>query len=246
MRPVIITVGEDGNTGRYYRNSMLSLAYSDAISAAGGLPAVAVDNRHPEDYLEVADGLLLSGGQDLACGLYGELRPLNYDYPISSRMRDAFELALCRLFLEAGKPILGIGRGMQVINVALGGKLHQDIRRETGRAHPDESAEGHRNDGLTKAAEFSFHTIRTVAGSKVAAIFGETAEVSSCHHQAVKTLGSGLAVSATAPDGIIEAIEHETLPVMGVQFHPERDAGAVKADLRIFEAFVRLCGEVAK
>ena len=103
MRPVIITVGEDGNTGRYYRNSMISLAYSDAISAAGGLPAVAVDNLHPEDYLEVADGLLLSGGQDLACGIYGELRPQQYDYPISSRMRDAFELSLCRLFLQNHK-----------------------------------------------------------------------------------------------------------------------------------------------
>ncbi|MBQ6798617.1 MAG: gamma-glutamyl-gamma-aminobutyrate hydrolase family protein [Oscillospiraceae bacterium] len=246
MRPVIITVGEDGNTGRYYRNSMLSLAYSDAVSAAGGLPAAALDNRHPEDYVAVADGLLLSGGQDLACGTYGELRPLKYDYPISSRMRDTFELALCRLFLEAGKPILGIGRGMQVINVALGGKLYQDIQMETGRAHPDESAASHRNDGITKAAEFSFHPIRTVEGTKTAAILGETVEVSSCHHQAVKTLGTGLKAAAFAPDGIIEAIEHECLPVLGMQFHPERDAGAIKADPRMFEAFIRLCGEVAK
>lgn len=246
MRPVIITVGEDGNTGRYYRNSMVSLAYSDAVSAAGGLPALAVDNRHPEDYPAVADGLLLSGGQDLACGIYGALRPLQYDYPISSRMRDAFELALCRLFLEAGKPILGIGRGMQVLNVALGGTLMQGIRLETGAPHPDESAASHRNDGITKAAEFSFHPIRTVAGTKLAAILGETAEVSSCHHQAVKTLGEGLRAAACAPDGIIEAIEHESLPAFGVQFHPEREAGAVKADLRVFEAFVRLCGEVAK
>lgn len=244
MRPVIITVGEDGNTGRYYRNSMLSLAYSDAVSAAGGLPAVAMDNRHPEDCAAVADGLLLSGGQDLACGSYGALRPLQYDYPISSRMRDGFELALCRLFLEAGKPILGIGRGMQVINAALGGSLMQDIRAETGAAHPDECAAAHRNDGITKAAEFSFHPIRTVEGTKIAAIFGESAEVSSCHHQAVKTLGAGLVAAAVAPDGIIEAIEHESLPVMGVQFHPERDAGAVRADPRIFEAFIRLCGEV--
>ena len=246
MRPVIITVGEDGNIGRYHRNSLVSLAYSDAISAAGGLPALALDSCHPEDYLVLADGLLLSGGQDLACGNYGALRPLKYDYPISSRMRDGFELALCRLFLEAGKPILGIGRGMQVINVALGGTLMQDIRLETGAAHPDESAASHRNDGLTKAAEYSFHPIRTAAGTKLSAILGEAAEVSSCHHQAVKTLGCGLKAAAFAPDGIIEAIEHESLPVLGVQFHPERDAGEIKQDLRIFEAFIRFCGEVAK
>jgi len=246
LRPVIITVGEDGNTGRYYRNSIISLSYSDAVSAAGGLPALALDHRHPEDYVAVADGLLLSGGQDLACGIYGELRSLEYDYPISSRMRDVFELALCRLFLEAGKPVLGIGRGMQVINVTLGGKLYQDIQTETGRAHPDEGAASHRNDGITKAAEFSFHSVRTVKGTKLAAILGETAEVSSCHHQAVRTLGEGLLAAGFAPDGIIEAIEHKTLPVWGVQFHPERDAGDIKADLRIFEAFIRLCGEVAK
>ena len=122
--------------------------------------------------------------------------------------RDAAELALVRTWLSWGRPILGICRGMQVINVALGGTLFQDLGAERAALHQGE--------------EDVFHPVRTAPGSLLEGLFGENALVNSAHHQGVDRLGEGLVPAAWAPDGTLEGLEHRSLPVAGVQFHPER------------------------
>ena len=204
---------------------VINRRYGEALSTAGALPLLALDTLHAADYLSCCHGLFLTGGPDMHCARYGDIYEKREDFPPFSRTRDDLDFILCRLFLAAGRPIFGVGRGMQVLNVALGGTLHRHLPE-----HP----------GAHTAAVFGFHDIETVPGSRMAAVLGGTLRVNSCHHQAVKDLGAGLKAAAFAPDGVIEAIEHESSPVFGLQWHPERE----EVDPRPFEAFIKLCREV--
>lgn len=159
----------------------------------------------------MADGLLLTdGNEDINPGRYGDLVDASYggeswySYPFSYT-RDSMEIALCRAFLEAKKPIMGIGRGMHIINVVLGGKLHQDIAAQLQKEHPA---------GVK-------HQIAITGGSDLDKLMGGEAEVNSYHHQTIKTLGQGLEAAAYSEDGLIEAVWHKSLPVFGVQWNPE-------------------------
>jgi len=231
MKPRILVVGEDGFNGEVM-HFVINRQYGSALSAAGALPLLALDTLHAADYLPLCHGLFLTGGPDMHCARYGDIYEKREDFPPFSRTRDDLDFILCRLFLTAGRPIFGVGRGMQVLNVALGGTLYRDVP-----AHPGADTAG---DAVHTPAVFGFHGIETVPGSRMAAVLGGELQVNSCHHQAVKTLGAGLRAAARADDGVIEAIEHESLPVFGVQWHPERS----ETDPRLFEAFVRLCREV--
>ena len=230
MKPRILVVGEDGFNGEV-AHFVINRDYGDALSAAGALPLLALDTLHAADYLSLCHGLFLTGGPDMHCARYGEIYEKREDFPPFSRTRDDLDFILCRLFLAAGRPIFGVGRGMQVLNVALGGSL-----RRTLAGHPGADSAG---DAVTTPAVFGFHSVRTKPGSRLAAL-GDTLRVNSCHHQGIKALGEGLAATAHAPDGVIEAIEHERLPAFAVQWHPERR----EADPRLFETFVGLCREV--
>lgn len=240
MKPKILIVGEDGfamDTGHF----VLNLEYARAITEAGGLPLLAFDWNSAAEYVDLADGLFLTGGPDLLCYRWGEYYKDFSEMPPFSRTRDDLDFELCNRFLQAGKPILGVGRGCEVINVALGGTLYKDIEKATGKAHPDENAPKGGWNATTEQAAFSFHSVAVQENTRLSALLGSTLQVNSCHHDAPRQLGTGLRAAAIAPDGIIEAVEHETLPVLGVMWHPERAAGDLPADNRIFSHFIAQC-----
>ena len=176
------------------------------------------------------DALVLCGGGDIDPVHYGE-EMCGSEEP--DRVRDESEIALAKAYIEMKKPILGICRGHQLLNVVLGGSLYQHI--ETVSEHRDPSGEKD-IPHPTKALEDGF----------VGKLYGSEPSVNSWHHQAVKELGQGLRAVQFSCDGkIIEAIEHESLPVIGVQWHPERTTLANKRDdtidgLSIFEYFISL------
>lgn len=164
------------------------------------------------DYADYLDGLILQGGADVSPRAYGE-EPLKPEWA-GDPVRDAYELELVYEFLEAGKPILGICRGMQLINVAFGGSLLQDIPTlvPSAIAHETPHYDRHR------------HAVTLVPGGRLEQWNGRLPgrQVASIHHQAVKRLGRDLVVEATAPDGVIEALRYQGRGfVFGVQWHPE-------------------------
>lgn len=154
------------------------------------------------------DGLVLCGGGDLESTLFGQE---NQGSDPPDLARDKAELELFHAFYQAGKPILGICRGMQVINVALGGDLIQDL--------PAPLLPFHRGKDHNL-----IHLVRAQDGSLLHRLYGQVFPVNSYHHQAVGKLGRGLRATAWAEGGFAEALEHDSLPILGVQFHPERMA----------------------
>jgi putative glutamine amidotransferase len=171
-------------------------------------------NIRVADYVESLDGLVLQGGADVSPFTYGEqaLRP---EWQ-GDRIRDLYEIDLLQEFVSAGKPVLGICRGLQLINVAFGGTLYQDI----GEQHNDDVQ--HYN---LSAYDQHFHEINLLPGSGLAALYPgvSSARVNSIHHQAVKRLGQDVKVEAVAmPGDVVEAIRwHGSSHVVGVQWHPE-------------------------
>jgi putative glutamine amidotransferase len=165
------------------------------------------------DYAHFLDGLVLQGGADLSPRSYGE-EPLRPEWA-GDAVRDAYEMELLHSFLDAKKPVLGICRGMQLINVAFGGSLYQDIPSQLPSSISHENLEYDQHE----------HQIQVAEGGKLAAHLGgaSSGRVVSIHHQAVKRLGEGLRVEARAVgDELIEAVSGEAHPfVVGVQWHPE-------------------------
>ena len=192
----------------------ISHTYTAAIQEAGGapliFPSLDVHLGDPERLIDLVDGLFLPGGRDLDAELYGsEAHPSN-DPPL--RVRDELEIALTLLARERGLPVLGACRGMQLINVALGGTLEQHL--------------GDRVDLTPHRDVYGTHTSHPVTiaqGTLLAEITHDLEfDISSHHHQGVGRLGEGLVVAATAPDGVIEAIESvDGAFCLGVQWHPE-------------------------
>jgi gamma-glutamyl-gamma-aminobutyrate hydrolase PuuD len=195
-------------------------------------------NIRLRDYAKHLDGLLLQGGADVSPQSYEEVatRP---EWP-GDRVRDMYELELLHEFVESGKPVLGVCRGCQLINVAFGGSLYQDIATEvpTAGVHVSEHYDQHR------------HAIHFPDGSTLANMFPGRREavVNSIHHQAVKSLGRDLNIEAvSAADGIIEAVRYRRAPfVMGVQWHPEfhRAGGPELLDCTpLLDTFLRVARE---
>lgn len=212
---------------------MLSHAYVQAVIEAGGIPLLlAMGVRNEVSLLtKKLDGLLLSGGYDINPLKYGE-EP-HKELGEVSPGRDDHEFELVQEFLRVDKPILGICRGHQVLNVIQGGTMYQDIHTEHDTAilqHIQRSRRDHTS-----------HNVHLVKDSKLSKIMDSNSIlVNSLHHQAVKEVGSSLIVTGTASDGIIEAIESEEHSfVIGVQWHPETTACAGDVySKKIFEAFI--------
>ena len=165
-------------------------------------------------YVDVLDGLLLQGGADMSPRSYGE-SPINPLWA-GDEVRDQYEIELFNEFVTQGKPVFGICRGHQVINVALGGSLYQDIATQC------QGMGSHRDD---QKYEHHYHALRIHPNTWLSRLYPgvETSRINTIHHQAVKQLGEGLVVEATSePDGIVEAIRWEGHSfVVGVQWHPE-------------------------
>ena len=177
--------------------------YLQGVAQAGGLPVVVAEPSCLKEYIQIADGLLLTGGVDIDPHCYGQSPidpPEHYDQP-----RDDVELELAKEFIQLGKPILAICRGFQMINVALGGVLLQDIPTWCGADH---------SGGLR-------HSVELIPGSKLSSWFGTEIEVNSYHHQAVRTPAPGFTVTARAADGVIEGVEDPERNLYAVQWHPE-------------------------
>ncbi len=213
-------------------------AYVAALEACGVevvplAPGTAVGEAAARDPSGAGlTGLLFSGGVDITPSLYGEARvhaTTNID-----GARDALELPLACAALRQGMPVLGICRGIQVLNVAAGGTLWQDIPSEC----PGDTV--HMEPAAGRDRTRRLHAVRVAPGTRLARIVGEAAlPVNSIHHQAVRAPGAGLAVVATAPDGVIEALEADGPTfVVAVQWHPEDLCGTDPRHAALFAAFV--------
>ena len=207
MRPRILISGCEGSRENYEK----------AVLLAGGEPYSYYLPKISSDY----DGLILAGGGDLDPGRYGQS---NTASTAIDPQRDEVELTLTEVFVRAKKPILGICRGHQVVNVALGGTLAQDLGRKLRLFHGQDE-QGHDRE----------HPIRCIYGSHLHRLYGDLSHVGSAPHQVVSQPGKDLYVTAVTECGLIEATEHLTLPIVTVQWHPERMIGHERADgLKLF------------
>ncbi|MCI8453600.1 MAG: gamma-glutamyl-gamma-aminobutyrate hydrolase family protein [Lachnospiraceae bacterium] len=232
MKPLILLSGGTGAAANGTPTWTVNQNYAENIRRAGGIPLLAVNNACADEYAELADGLLLSGGKDVVTSLYGQEQ--KYDFVITDPQRDDLEYRLIRAFVEQKKPIFGVCRGIQILNTYFGGTLYQDIPTELGGDH----------------AKGVCHPVHLKADSILGRLYGETLETNSYHHQALDALGKGLIATGWSDangHSIVEAIEHESLPIWSVQWHPERMTGPdtnpknCSDSLPIFAYFIEQC-----
>jgi len=220
-----------------YRRSYVAEDYVQAILENKAIPIILPMSKKLDlvaDYIRQIDGLLLSGGHDVAPRFYAE-EPLEKLGKICPE-RDEFELALIAEALKQRKPILGICRGQQILNVYFKGSLYQDQSYASGiRIKHDQDQD---SDLVT-------HSIFIEQGATLAKIFAEDRlMVNSFHHQMVKELGQGLLVDALSGDGVVEAFHHADYPfVVGVQWHPEMLCQSLPEMNLLFQAFIKECSD---
>ncbi len=230
-RPVIgVMPGYDREKDRLYT----AAGYMEGVAGAGGLPFLLpldLPEGMAPQIMDKCDGFLFTGGPDIDARVFGE-ENLKCQGGISPQ-RDKMELELAKLAVSKGKAILGICRGIQLINAAMGGTLHQDIylgrNQGTMLKHWQEAPDW-----------YPVHDVRIEPASKLNQIFGtDRLAVNSYHHQAVKETGAGLVPAARTSDGIIEAVESsDSRFILGVQWHPEMMWKYDIQHLKLFSAFV--------
>ena len=229
MRPTIgITTYHTHADWRGWREegALLPWTYVKAIREGGGIPVLLPPGgmeSDAEDVVSVLDGIVIAGGGDIDPARYGARPHPKTEATVPDR--DAWEIAIAAAAIKLNVPVLGICRGMQVVNVACGGTLHQHVPDLVGHDEHSGPADG-----------FGLHKVRVTAGELLASILpaSEYFEVPTHHHQAVDLPGAGLTAVAWAGDGVIEAIEAATGFILGVQWHPEQGT-----DERLFAALVQ-------
>jgi putative glutamine amidotransferase len=212
----------------------LNIGYFEAVTAAGGLPIVLpplARDKEIDDLLGRVHGVVLTGGPDMDPRRNGQ--PQHQRVQPMDERREVNDKLLIRGILKRRMPVLAIGLGMQEINVALGGTLYLHLPEDLPRAlpHTDRSEGPHR------------HALLLEPNSRIEEIYGGgEIRVNSAHHQAVRQVGKGLRVGATAPDGVVEAVEATDTEwfCIGVQWHPEADSASA-LDTQLFECFVQAC-----
>lgn len=225
---------------REYGHIFVSFPYIQAIADHGGLPFLIpffedMDSRYFHSCLAKYDGFLFCGGADINPLLFDQtpspnLGKTDYDF-------DRFQLAFLRFLLKHSmKPVLGICKGMQLLNLACGGTLYQDLKEYPGAFNHSPSTYS-RNDPI--------HLIRTKEHTLLSGLLGKQMKVNSFHHQAVKAPGSSLEICALSPDGVIEAVEGINHPfLLGVQWHPECMYLSSEKSERIFTSFIQTCRQI--
>ena len=211
--------------------------YEEAVRRAGGdVRILNYDSDKPSDVVREVDGILLPGGDDVQPSLYGAQPHATFE--AAEPGRDQYEIDLARQADEANVPLLAICRGIQVLNVSRGGTLVQDIPSELPDAVPHE---------VRETPHTIAHDVWISEGTLLHSVLRERIEGDACpvnsrHHQAIQTVGSGLVVAATAPDGVVEAVEDPSKRFcVGVQWHPENfyRTGEFRG---LFEAFIAAAG----
>jgi putative glutamine amidotransferase len=232
VRP-LIGVPCAGNLRSRYRRYCVGKRYCHALEMAGGAPVLLplLDDGTLLDIYQRLDGLLLVGGGDVDPRSFGEVRQARLSGV--DRPRDRAELCLTRRAIRDDLPLLAICRGLQVLNVALGGTLYQDIPRDLPDALEHNLRFGHPRNYLG-------HEVLITPGSGLAEVLGaERLDVNSLHHQAAKDVAPNLRIAACAPDGVVEGLEApQNTFVVGVQWHPEELTEDDARMQRLFEAFV--------
>lgn len=222
----------DFHEGSYRLNE----SYVKALLQAGGLPVSLpfTPEKEMDQFLATIDGLLLTGGGDINPLLFGEEPQLKLGKVLTER--DEYEIQWTKKALQHNIPILGICRGLQILNVALGGTLYQDIYSQSKRDRLLHAQTSPRHE--------TSHYVQLKENSKLHKMFKETnILVNSFHHQAIKDIANNLQIIGQAKDGIIEAVEHKTASFcIGVQWHPEElVAKGEKNSMKLFEEFVAAC-----
>ena len=231
MTPLILLPGKLTTDAKGVRGDSFSTGrlYSQAIARAGGValqvPPVAQSIESADELVSRFDGVIIQGGGDIDPSLYGQAQLSTKIYGISAE-HDALELAIVRAAIDQNKPVLAICRGMQILNVALGGTLHQDL----GEVLDD--GETHWN---------TYHEIVLTVDSRVARAMKTTSpkRSHSFHHQALDKVANDLRVTGRAADNTVEAVEHASAKwIVGVQWHPEDDASTEPDQQKLFDGFI--------
>lgn len=243
MQPLIgITPSPSTDTmghGTFHRYC-LSRTYVDSIRAAGGTPVVVpTDKPELKEILSRLDGLVLSGGGDLDPALFGDTEVHETTYGIDEE-RDSFEIEAFRFARDHDIPTLCICRGIQVMAIAQGGTLYQDIPSQVPNAIE------HRQHNAGRTRDEAGHSVSISENNPLREIVGRPSfDVNSFHHQCVKEPGDRLVIVATATDDVIEALWHPDMQFgLGVQWHPEMLSGHFPAHASIFRAFVNEAARV--
>jgi putative glutamine amidotransferase len=228
-------ISETGMSLGQERN-FVTKEFIDAVVEAGGVPILIPIINKEEDILkimDVIDGIVLSGGFDVNPSYYGEEPSKHVGFTYTPR--DLCELFIVKAAIEKDMPILGISRGQQVMTVAFGGKLYQDI---------SELSDSYINHMQRASINDIGHYVDIKPSTRLHKIFNtDRLLVNSFHHQAIKSVPPNFIIAAESSDGIVEAIEHKSKPIMAVQWHPEIMIKKHPVMLRIFEEFIKGCKE---
>ena len=235
-KPIIgISANHTLNSGEKMEHLALSYipdGFVRGVDRAGGVPILLPVNspEHAKVYVSMIDKLILTGGQNIDPVNYNE--DITFDPELMHQERDAFDFALFKEAMAQNKPIFGVCRGMQLINVALGGSLNQDIslREPETIKHLQDPIPG----------EIPTHSVTTEYGSVLRQVYGDETEVNSFHKQSLKDIAPTLKVTAMSPDNIVEGIESKEgeHPIVAVQWHPDFAYNTLEQEMRMFNYIV--------
>jgi len=205
MKPVVLIAFGPCFENQFYSHAMMLLeSYERAITRNGGIPLMPLDETCIEEYVKIADALVIPGAQ-YEMPKQGIPHALRIE---ASNYRESLQTPLIEAFAKAKKPIMGICEGCQKINCVFGGSLKLDLGKDFGVSHC-----------------YTAHSIEIKEDSFLGKLWGKTAFVNSFHNFYVDELGKGLIKTSVSPEGNLESFEHESLPIYGLQFHPERMGG---------------------
>ncbi len=234
MKPLIAVIANTDLNRFDMPATIVPLAYTTSIEKGGGIPLIFPLTGDITSLSAMADkvqGFLFPGGNDIDPGFYNETP--QKELGMVNKDLDIFQMAVLDLAMDQKKPVLAICRGIQVVNVALGGTLFQDIPSQF-----DTPVLKHMQDKISFETD---HGVDIEPGSLLYELFGDHIRVNSRHHQSIKSLGKDLVITARAPDGVIEAAQHKTLPMDLVQWHPELMMQKNDDMLPLFKVFVEKC-----